>query len=80
MEECTLSRNDAQIWSFGSFALDEATFELSHSDVLTGCFIRLSFQMSFGITIPNHGLTSRGHEGTVSKKGQRIVPLILQMQ
>lgn len=33
MEECTLSQNQAQIWSFGSFALDEAAFELTHSDV-----------------------------------------------
>lgn len=28
-----MSRNNAQIWSFGSFALDEASFELMHSEV-----------------------------------------------
>ncbi len=33
MEECILNRRDAQFWSFGSFALDEATFELTHSEV-----------------------------------------------
>lgn len=33
MEECSLSQSYGQIWSFGSFALDEVTFELTHSDV-----------------------------------------------
>ena len=33
MEECALSQSNGQIWSFGSFSLDEASFELKRSDV-----------------------------------------------
>ncbi len=36
MEECALSRKNVQIWSFGAFSLDEASFELTHSDVPVG--------------------------------------------
>lgn len=32
MEDCGLSQSETQIWNFGSFALDEATFELTHSE------------------------------------------------
>ncbi len=31
MEDCALSQKNAQIWSFGSFALNEASFELTRS-------------------------------------------------